>query len=802
MKLNNLMNTLLIFLILILCIGTVSADGIIQNGDVTLDAANDGSLRADKVLAESQNNLNDGSCRDALSEEPVAKNSKDALGEEEFGSFKEIQDEINSGKYTFDLSKDYKYNSDSDKTDGISINSKYVTINAHGHIFDGDNLARIFKITGTGNLILNDAIIRNGFSQQNGGAIYSTYKLTLNNVTFINNNVKTESIYQDGGAIYLAPSSAASSMTISNCTFVNNSATGCGGAIATDYNRKSVIKISDSSFEDNWANSGHGLGGAIYATSVEVNSTSFKNNKAGNDTGSGGAISSPMISSFNSTFFNNTAVSGFLQTNFNITNSTFNQNNAGLGGGAIRVSECGFGEIVSIENSSFTSNDGGRYGGGAIISSVANVSNSNFTNNTAFNYGGAISSQKLDVKDCKFENNTAKHSAAIFSMEFSIRDSQFDGNEATDGTIITTLEDFKHEGTTIPKTRLYDYTYYPYYWDYWYDTYLNCIEQVKILYYLCNLDEDMLSGGFRTSSGKAALSVAIYDLCREDLSNPQNETVKKVMELYDSGFRVPNDSYLLDNGTRVNYEFYLFINPQYIQNYLLYEQTTEDGYNLTVSKETLNKTVEVGQEVQFRITVTNNGEQTLNGVFVNDSDFDDGLIYQSYINETGEWTFNETSKIWSLTTDLEKGDSASFIVIFETAKVGELVNNVSAGFDNYVVANSTNTTNVTDIPGPTRKIDTDNTDDTKSNGTNTNNTTNSSKTTSTNDETDTPEENNPKVDAPNEDVPKVDAPKGDNVIHKKGIVKKAYVSKTATGNPLFALVLMIVALAFVPKRKN
>ena len=845
MKVNKLINGLLIFLILLICVGTVSADDINQVEN-TLDTVNDDVFTADEVLTDSQSNSGTGNSEDLLSEDLTGENSKGNLGEEEPSSFKEIQDDINSGKNVINLTKNYKFNSDTDNKEGISFYNKYVTINANGHTLDGDNLARIFKLSGTATLVLNDAKIINGFSDQNGGAIYATYKLTLNNVTFINNNAKNDLIPRDGGAIYLAPSSAASSMTLKNCTFANNSAAGCGGAVATDYNSgigRYILTISDSLFENNTADSGHGLGGAVYATGVAIDNATFLGNKAGYNTGSGGAVSSPLIKSFNSKFINNTAVAGgalsnsiassFATTNFNVVNSTFESNKADLAGGAIKISGSDSIGNVLIENSSFTNNDGGRYGGGAIISPLANVTNSNFTNNSAFNYGGAISSQKLDAANCKFENNNAKHSGAIFAIDFSIEDSQFEGNEARDGSIITTLSDFNHEDTDLPEVKTFDDAYNSYWSTYWWDLegILHCteheldntnvdsfytsdmsyvinyvdkseiIEHVKILYYLCNLDEDMLYGGFRNYNGQYELSAAIYHLCSEDLSEPNNETVKKVMDLYNSGFRVPDDHYLLPNGTMVNYKFHLFINPQYAQNYLRYEQSLEDGYNESVFKETLNKTVEIGQEVQFRITVTNNGIQTLKGVFVNDSDFDEGLVYQSYLNETGEWIFNESSKIWSLTTDLEKGDSASFIIIFKTTKVGELVNNVTAGFDNFVLADSSNTTEVTEEK--TRKVNDDPTEDNPSednpadegptandNPTNDANATDTGNAITNNAENATDESN-----TPNEDTLKED-----NLY--KGAINKAAISKTATGNPLFALVLMVVTLIFVPKRKN
>lgn len=724
------MNALLVFLILMVCVGAVSADEIVQSSDAALNAASD-DVAVDAV-SDTQNNLENG--HELISDYLAIYSSEDDLGEGETGSFSEIQEEIDSGSNEIDLQKNYKFNEGTDSKDGISINGygREVTINANNHILDGGNLARIFKVGGIKSFTLNDAIIINGFADDFGGAI----------------------------------------------------------STATNYNQPKII-INNCTFENNSANY---RGGAILAKDLEIKDSKFINNSAP----SGGALS------------NDDDTIG-LQTVYDIINTTFEDNKAEVAGGAIQMKTTNQ-ESLNIEGSSFNNNYGGSYGGGAIIAPNVNVGNSNFTNNAAFNYAGAISTDYLIVKNCKFENNSAKHAGAFFARLFSIDDSQFEGNEADDGKIIATYY-YWDSGTELPEILEYDYDdlvdledleediFYrrliciEYNLDN-YDSEVNggsyafyttdtsylinyvdnseIIEQVKILYYLCNLDEDMLDGSFRNWYGQMQLSGVVGRLCEEDLSNPKDEVVQQIMELYNSGFRVPDNQYLLPNGTLVKYEFYFYINPEYIQNYMGYDQTTEDGYNETVSKETLNRTVEIGEEVQFRITVTNNGEQILKGVFVNDSDFDEGLIYQSYINETGDWIFNESSKIWTLNTDLEVGKSASFIVIFKTAKVGELVNNVTAGFENILVANSTNTTNVTNVSTTNVTNDT--------NITNTTNTTNN-------------------TDVPSEDVPDEDVPDEDH-IHEVNLDKKVHISKSATGNPLFVLALAILALALVPRRKH
>ena len=835
MKVNRLMNALLVFLILIISIGAVSAseDASMDDALAGIDSES-AAVSQDSVLNEANNDdylneVQDVNAGDALDDENTLSSAQtEVLSDGDTMSYKEFQTALIPVN-EYNLTKDVKYNPETDSEYPYILIAKRLTINANGHTFDGNNLAKIFLVSTSGTFTLNDAIIKNGLYNgtnargHSGGAMYigGNGTVTLNNVTFIDNHaINNESILK-GGAIYI--NKERGNVDIKNCTFENNSASSYGGAISVN---KGSITISDSKFKHNYLENDHGVGGAIFAYGVTIDNCDFIDNRAGKERGSGGAISSPTVKVNNSRFINNSAqFAGAIGDYFDgmniidmvVTNSKFENNTAKIAGGAIRITNDGYGADLSIDNSSFTNNNGGDYAGGAIIAVNTSVKNSNFTGNKVYDYAGAISSSVLDVDNCIFENNTAKNSAAIFAINLTVKDSQFKGNEAETGAVITATAGFPHEGTELPEVREYDpkyvYDFITYeLWGYIDDSNVFCMEReflryaadqshfisyvdtfytsdrhylvnyvnkievyehLKILYYLCNVDENFLEYPISSIYGHDELTGLILALTEEDLNNPQDESIKKVMEIYNSGFRVPDKQYMLPNGTLVKYSINFFLNAECYQNYIYYRQTTED-VNETVSKETLNKTVKIGDQVQFRITVTNNGNTSLKEVFVNDSDFDEGLIYQSYINETGKWTYNETTHIWTLIGDLEAGKSASFIIIFKTNKLGELVNNVTAGFGNYTMANATNTTNVTDEED---------------------NTTN---------ETEIPEIDIPEEDTPDDDVPDDDDEDEvpDEDVPDKSTTQKVLVSKTATGNPLFALVLMIAALVFVPRRNH
>lgn len=176
--------------------------------------------------------------------------------------------------------------------------------------------------------------------------------------------------------------------------------------------------------------------------------------------------------------------------------------------------------------------------------------------------------------------------------------------------------------------------------------------------------------------------------------------------------------------------------------------------NMSIEKISNNQTVEVGEKVSFTITVKNTGDCNLTGVYITDKDYSDGLTYDSFVDSTGKWSF-DGKDTWNYDGELEVGESASIEIIFVASTAGEKVNTAIAGnnITNDTV-NSTNTTNVTEVPEENTTNDTD----------------------------DVPEE------IP-EDVPK-ETP------------KKTVIVANATGNPLFALVIVLYILGFVPLRRR
>ena len=176
--------------------------------------------------------------------------------------------------------------------------------------------------------------------------------------------------------------------------------------------------------------------------------------------------------------------------------------------------------------------------------------------------------------------------------------------------------------------------------------------------------------------------------------------------------------------------------------------------NMTIEKISNNQTVEVGEKVSFTITVKNTGDCNLTGVYITDKDYSDGLTYDSFVDSTGKWSF-DGKDTWNYDGELEVGESASIEIIFVASTAGEKVNTAIAGnnITNETV-NSTNTTNVTEVPEEN----------------------------TTNDTVVVPEE-----------IP--------DDVHKETLKKTVKVAN-ATGNPLFALVIVLSILGFVPLRRR
>ena len=352
-----------------------------------------------------QTNIEDTSNLDANGDIlAISSSENEILGADEPGTFTELQQMIDSGNATINLTKDYKWSSEF--TDFAIRIKNPITINGNGHVIDASNQyeKRIFEISKvTSGIILDNITFKNGNSDAHGGAI---------NII-----------------------SALSDSKFTNLNFINNTAINNGGAVRF-YHTSANNLFENVTFIDNTANGGNG--GALYitetSTSDTFNNVRFENNVAINKDKKvdGGAINfhgKVTGATFtNVTFYKNRAeksAGGAINIDNGIENSIFNNthfiDNAAKTGGAIGITyKNNYISSLTFENTEFIHNTALEDNGGAINigpwgftdltgTTFKKVS---FINNTAQQNGGALYVTKDTIsntfEDVVFINNTAK----------------------------------------------------------------------------------------------------------------------------------------------------------------------------------------------------------------------------------------------------------------------------------------------------------------------------------------------------------------------------------------------------------
>ena len=362
----------------------------------------------------------------------------------EIGNFTDLNDEISkissSGNLT--LKKDYIYNlNDSEFKDGIKITKDNIVIDGEGHSIDGVGQSRIFNINST-NVTLKNIKFVNGYSVENGGAIFSITGLNILNSTFDNNMAN-----KSGGAVYI--DNAFSNSKIDS-VFINNAAYN-GGAIY--FNGETANNAINGYFKDNNAER---AGGSIFVRGKFLNNTiasEFYNNRA--NQASGGAIffySSIENNVFESIFRYNYGVYGgailfYKDSNNNKFNSDFRFNVAKSCGGAMFFYNTDNNTFSGyfINNSALGLVDEINGNGGAITfkgPSSNSIFNCDFVNNTAAKTGGGVNYRETPSNitfNTNFINNRAKTGGGVNffeSFENVLFNGEFVGNSAEMGGAI------------------------------------------------------------------------------------------------------------------------------------------------------------------------------------------------------------------------------------------------------------------------------------------------------------------------------------------------------------------------------
>ena len=286
------------------------------------------------------------------------------------------------------------------------------------------------------NKVSNTKFMNNYATSTNGNAFGAALQVlgTVSNCTFEYNQANSDVNNSHAGALCFRPGSTVYNCTfigniayrgaattfhasgeLKDCIFINNTATGFGGAISTGYDGTTgqKVKISNSYFEGNAAP----IGGAIttHGNDITVDNSTFISNKAADD---GGAVY-------------------VVDDGITVLNSNFGNNSAKNHAGAIYVK----GNNVKIQNATFVNNSAHFAGAVKVEGNYVNVLNVTFIGNKAISDGvsksqaGAlgISGNNVNIDSSYFANNTVEGDAGAIGVKGShikVTNSQFYSNHA------------------------------------------------------------------------------------------------------------------------------------------------------------------------------------------------------------------------------------------------------------------------------------------------------------------------------------------------------------------------------------
>lgn len=281
-------------------------------------------------------------------------------------------------------------------------------------------------------LLLSDLRLENG-TAPDGGAVLSTVDLELRSIA-----IAASSANRGGGVAWL-PAVATVSLTASDCLFAGNLSTGAGGGGLMA--EGPTIRLSRCTFDGNTALGGRG-GGMFVDFSNSYRSTGGLNllevvdsHLEGNLADEGGGLLvlagaaimfdpqvGAQVSILRSTFSQNVAAVGlggglgvwhasqFLyELTVALTDSAFDGNTAGRGGGVATASATLVAAGVDFLGNASASSGGGLWIGSGILPASGQVFRSTFTGNEALGGGGGgIDAETgLEVRRSSFVGNTA-----------------------------------------------------------------------------------------------------------------------------------------------------------------------------------------------------------------------------------------------------------------------------------------------------------------------------------------------------------------------------------------------------------
>jgi len=528
------------------------------------------------------------------------------------------------------------------------------------------------------------------------GIVYvpsSSDNTTFNNCSFLRNAVND----YYGSGIY----SNSNNLLVNNSYFFKNHCSKYGGAIFA--NTGDNITIVNSEFVGNYAERGgavyFGKDGATRCTNPVIDNCTFTDN---------GIFPNPP---FDRNLTKGGAIFSWAE-NTTITNSNFTHNVALMGGAILFEYGHNF-----LENNTFTKNIAEKYGGGAVSSTKQGdtINNCTFIDNHAQGYGGALSCDYPTVTNSTFIRNHGNHGGAICTIIANVSDCEFYDNTADDDWVVLAATKLNENNNIHPgqvalsmnHTNYIDMTYdreknigyadgyyvycieedadYPRYGVLWENLRFaqNAITEEKVGELLKIL---ILTNWNNENVDHNDLQDEVNIFTDHDYENSNNPVVKKVLELYNSGYRVPTNNAIktLDDGRIEVFNFVEILTPSATQNVI--------GFNVTIPKMSVEKDVInvvcINKQAEFNITVKNTGECNITLPWINETYFSDGLVYDSF-KSPYNWTYDKETKLWTLNDTLAPGKTANIILIFNVTKTGKMVNNVTTGLGNHTFDNDT-----------------------------------------------------------------------------------------------------------------
>ena len=363
----------------------------------------------------------------------LSEDNDDALNNEN-NSLSDFKQDLSKGNGTFNLEKDYAYNSEKDNGSDLKFKTGNLTINGNNHIIDGNNSASCFYFEKTDdgismNLTVNDLTFKN-FK----GKVFDLYGGTVNfnNVNFTDCDSLNDPLVYAGYR---------TDLTADNCNFYSTGYT----LLRVDYAHLSVlntrfyntgnislaIMIHDAITIDNctFDNFHYEQGGALYhkGYSLIVKNSIFRNSYSDFN---GGAIIAKFKPFEDSEGYKSTG-------DFIVENCVFSNLSALNDGGAIYLDmDSGSKHVYqgfNITNSNFTDCKSNYGGAVAVQGGIVNIKNSNFKNNNATLGGGLYSSwSDVNLFNTTFSSNTAKNAGALYfdKGKLTVTESDFYNNKA------------------------------------------------------------------------------------------------------------------------------------------------------------------------------------------------------------------------------------------------------------------------------------------------------------------------------------------------------------------------------------